>query len=369
MSVGSMKDQWRARALIDPSALRHNASIVRSLAPDSRLLAVVKADAYGHGMATVVNALNPVVDGFAVATIEEGVSLRQVNDSRPVVVLSGLWDRGQLDVFGSQGLDPVVHSRYQVEWVKRYRGRPIDVWLKFDSGMNRLGMDRDAFRETCRVLSGSPSVSSVRLMSHLANADDPRDDFTASQIRRFARASKELPNERSLANSAGIMCWPDSHFDWVRPGLMLYGASPLEREKTTCSLLPAMEFQARVIAIRDVRKGDSIGYGRTYRASDAMRIAVVSAGYGDGYFRVVSGHSYVVIRKRKAPIVGRISMDSMTVDIGDIEDVRIGDVAVLWGASPAIHEVARWAGTVSYEVLCRITPRVLRVAREAETDV
>ena len=356
---------WKNRALIHLSALRDNIRTIRRMAPKSGVIAVIKANAYGHDMQIVARELSCRVDGFAVASIEEGLSLRKVDNELPVIILSGLCDPSQLVSCADSRLDPVIHSLHQVDWIKRHTGRPLDVWLKFNSGMNRLGMDHDDFIRAYRVLEASPHTASIGLMSHFAIAEDLKDDFTRKQISEFNQVAAGLEGERSIANSAGIMCWPDSHLEWVRPGLMLYGVSPLEDETANYGLRPVMELQAKIISLQNLKQGDTIGYGRTYATTRPMRIANLGIGYGDGYFRTVSDSAYVIIHNRKAPIVGRISMDSMTVDVSNIKQARIGDSAVLWGESPSVDQVAGWAGTNAYEVLCKLSARVPREIRDA----
>ncbi len=355
-----MNAAWKNRALINLSALRNNVNVVQRLAPKSRLVAVVKANAYGHDMEIVVRELSSWVDGFAVASIEEGISLREIDCERPLMILSGLCNPSQFTLCADNRLDPVIHSFHQVDWINAYTGPPINAWLKFNSGMNRLGMTPEEFMKAYRMLGKSRHIENVRLMSHFAMAEEPDNDFTKNQISEFERIALDLEAEKSLANSAAIMCWPDSHFDWVRPGLMLYGISPLGTGATDYGLRPVMELQAKVISLQYLKQGDTIGYGRTYTATRSMRIANLGIGYGDGYFRVVSGSAYARIHNQNAPIVGRISMDSMTVDVSHIRQIREGDMAVLWGESPSVDQVAKWAGTNAYEVLCRLSARVQR---------
>ncbi len=355
-----MGTDCKNRALINLSALRHNIKAIRRLAPKSRLIAVVKANAYGHDMEIIVQDLKPRVDGFAVATIEEGLSLRDIDSELPLMVLSGLCFPSQLQQCSSNRLDPVIHSFHQIKWLQDYSGSPVDVWLKLNSGMNRLGLDCHEFAQAFRMLAVNPNIATIRLMSHFAIAEDWKDNFTNEQIQKFNQVTSGLEKERSLANSAGIMCWQDSHFEWVRPGIMLYGISPLDQDNKICGLNPVMELQARVISFQNLNQGDAVGYGRTYTASKPMRIANLGIGYGDGYLRMMNESAYVVIHNQKAPIVGRISMDSMTVDVSNIKEVEIGDWAVLWGDSPSVNQVATWAGTNTYEVVCKLNIRVPR---------
>lgn len=355
-----MNAKWKNRALIDLTALRENTEVVRRLAPKSKLMAVVKANAYGHDLNTVARELSSLVDGFAVATIEEGGSLREIVRDKPVAVLSGFCAPEHLKICSSQQFEPVIHSRHQIGWFDHHSGPPLDVWLKFNSGMNRLGLVHEEFLEAYAMLDRHPKVAKIRLMSHFAVAEDATSDFTNEQLRRFAHAATGLANERSIANSAGIMCWPDTHLDWVRPGLMLYGISPLTDQAKNYGLRPVMELQAKVISIQHVKEGQSIGYGRTFVANRPMKIANLGIGYGDGYFRTVSDAAHVMIHNQKAPIAGTISMDSMAVDISNIQQAQIGDVATLWGNLPSVVQVSEWAGTNAYEILCRLSARVPR---------
>ncbi|MCY4218631.1 MAG: alanine racemase [Gammaproteobacteria bacterium] len=355
-----MNTDWKTCALINLSALRDNINTIRRLTPKSKLIAVVKANAYGHDMEIIVQDLKTQVDGFAVATIEEGIFLRKIDSKSPLLILSGLCLPSQLRQCASSRLEPVIHSFHQVKWIDDYSGKPIDIWLKCNTGMNRLGMDHYEFGQAFRTLERSPHIASIRLISHFAIAEDWKNDFTNEQIQKFIQITTGFERERSLANSAGIMCWPDSHFEWVRPGIMLYGISPLDQNNTGCGLRPVMKLQARVISFQRLKQGDTIGYGRTYTAPKSMKIANLGIGYGDGFFRMMHDSAYVVIHKQKAPIVGRISMDSMTVDVSNIENVQTGDWAVLWGEWPSVNEVATWAGTNTYEIVCKLSTRVPR---------
>ncbi len=356
-----MQFPWRARVLIDLQALGHNVGIVRKLAPDSRILAVVKSDAYGHGLESVSSYLDSMVDGFAVATVCEGMRCRVVSPDKPVVVLSGMWDRRQMEQYSEYRLDPVVHSAFQADWLENYRGPVVNAWIKIDTGMNRFGMSGDQVCQVCERLRDNPSIGTLRLISHLASADTRDDCFTRQQIERFAIASRSFRGECSLANSAGIIGWPDASYDWVRPGILIYGVSPMAGEINPGFYQPVMKLQARVIAMRQVAAGESIGYGRAYTASRTIDVAIVSLGYGDGYPRVISEEAFVLIRGQKAPIVGRVAMDSIAVDISDLEVVCIQDVVTLWGDMLPVERVAGWADTIAYELLCKVTTRVPRV--------
>ena len=238
-------------------------------------MAVVKADAYGHKLDGISSSISTLVDGFAVATVSEGIQCRGVQDQRPVVVLSELWRQDQLLEFERHSLDVVIHSEAHVQWLKEYNGRPLNIWIKFDTGMNRLGIRTDQVGEVYDALCENSCLGQIRLMSHLASADLCDDPFTKQQQMAFDSCVQRFECEASLANSAGIMKWPASHYDWVRPGIMLYGISPLDQPLDGPVLRPVMKLQARLIAVKNVDAGETIGYGRTYRTTRPMKIALV----------------------------------------------------------------------------------------------
>lgn len=364
---------WRARALIDGRALRHNLAIARRLAPDCRVMAVIKSGAYGHGMAEVSRALAGRVDAFAVATLQEGIDCRAAHPAAAVTLLSGLQQPADLELCRRQRLDPVLHDEEHLRWVEQCRAMPPSSphspspWLKIDTGMNRLGLapaqvaGAIARLRRCRV-------KRIRLMSHLACADDTGDRRTEAQLRRFRRATDAWRAEgmaRSLANSAAVMRWPRTHFEWVRPGIMLYGGSPLLGCRgPQLGLQPAMRLEARLLSVKTARKGEAVGYGGDFVAPRRMPIGVVGFGYGDGYPRVfhgAGGAPAVLIGGARAPLLGRVSMDMLTVDLSACKDPATGQTVTLWGGALSVDEVAGWAGTISYELLCKINSRVERV--------
>ena len=324
---------------------------------------MVKADAYGHGLEGISSAINLLVDGFAVATISEGIQCRSIQEHKPVVVLSEFWQQGQLNDFERHGLDPVIHSDAHVAWMAQYSGRPLNIWIKFDTGMNRLGIRVDQVRDVYQALRKNSSIGEIRLMSHLASADQQQDKFTGKQQQQFDHCVAQFDADASLANSAGIMMWPKTHYDWVRPGIMLYGVCPLDQSTGNPKLSPVMRLQARIIATKDVDADETIGYGRTFRTTRQMRIAHVGFGYGDGYPRIVDARACVLVRGQRAPVVGRISMDMITIDTSILDAVEAGDVVTLWGEQLRVEEVADWAGTIPYELLCKVTTRIPRVSR------
>ena len=349
-------------ARIDHRALRHNLAVVRRLASGCRVMAVLKSDAYGHGMVAVSRAIAAEVDAFAVATVAEGIQCRAANPSLPVTVLSGLQSPASLELCQRHQLEPVVHTPQHLCWVEQCDGAPLGLWLKIDTGMNRLGIAPAEVADAVTRLRRSTRVKSIRLMSHLANADDPADDYSAQQLARFKACTDAWEGERSLANSAAVMKWPQTHFQWVRPGIMLYGGSPiLGHRGPQLGLRPAMQLEARLLAVKAVAAGQPVGYGGAYITPAPARIGVAGFGYGDGYPRLPGVGAEVLVGGVRVPIIGRVSMDMTTVDLSRCPDAAIGDKVVLWGANLSVDEVAGWGGTISYELLCKVSKRVPRV--------
>jgi len=350
------------RAVLDPDALRHNLARVREYAPRSRVMAIVKADGYGHGLEWVARQLADA-DAFGVASVEEGERIRAANIRQPVALLEGFYSADELTRIAQQRLEPVLHSPEQVAALEAYRGEPINVWIKLDTGMHRLGFPAaDAANVLARV-KRCASVAGVRVMSHLASADDPADPATPAQLETFI-ASVPAELARSLANSAGIVGWPACHFDWVRPGIMLYGVSPvLGRSAQQLGLRPVMTLETALIAIQPRRKGEPIGYGGAWRCPEDMPVGIAAIGYGDGYPRHAVPGTPVMVGGRLAPIVGRVSMDMITLDLRACPNARIGERVVVWGEGLPIEQVAASAGTIGYELLCHVTARVPRVER------
>ena len=353
---------------IDLEALRHNLRVARRAAPRSRLMAVVKADAYGHGLLRVVEALGEA-DSLAVARVGEGLALRNAGVSKPVTVLGGFLDEEELGAAAAAGLTLVVHQPAQLHLLKNTPlSQPVSCWLKVDTGMNRLGFAPEAAAQAYRELKSLAAVHGAPgLMTHLANADQRTDPASSAQLQRFQPLLDELGAVSSIANSAAVLAWPESHGDWIRPGLMLYGASPFpDAAAKDLELQPVMSFCARLIAVKQLRKGDRVGYGGIWQAREDMPLGVVGAGYGDGYPRELAAGTPVLLGNRRAPLVGRVSMDMCTVDLRGIPDAMVGDPVTLWGRGLPVEEIARAAGTVPYTLLCGITSRVLH--RAAATD-
>lgn len=349
-----------ARATIDTAALRANLSAARDAAGGARVMAVIKANAYGHGIVPTARALAGA-DAFAVARMEEAAAIREAGLTQRLILLEGVFHGEQLEQAASLEVELVVHSPEQMEMLEQYAGRHrFPVWLKIDTGMNRLGFLPELAPELERRLAACASVSgSPRLMTHLASADAKSDPVTPAQIRRFTEATAGMAGERSIANSAGVMAWPESHSDWVRPGIMLYGVSPFEgRCGTDLGLRPVMTLASELIAIKRVPSGGRVGYGGVWTASRETRIGVAAIGYGDGYTRHLRSGTPVLVRGKIAPLAGRISMDLITLNLEEVPEAKVGDEVTLWGEGLPVERLARSAGTIPYELLCGVTQRV-----------
>jgi len=343
-----------ARAIIDPHAARHNLARVRTLAPTSRVLAVIKADAYGHGVLRMAR-LFADADAYAVASLDEAVRLRDAGVSRPVVLLEGPFDASEVDAILGLGLETVIHTAEQIAMF-RVRGRSLPVWLKFDTGMHRLGFAPEACAEV--VAAVAEFARPLRYMTHFANAHRRGDPSIATQQGRFEALLGERAGERSLANSGAIVARPASHADWVRPGLMLYGVSPLDDEAAAdLDLAPVMTLRSRLISVRRLRAGESVGYGGAFTCPEDMPVGVVAYGYADGYPRHARTGTPILVRGVRTQVIGNCSMDMMTVDLRPVPDARFGDPVTLWGAGLPIEDVAQASATIPYELLCRVRMR------------
>jgi alanine racemase len=350
-------------AQIDNAALAANLARVRALAAGARVIAVVKADAYGHRLARVLPAL-AAADGLALVALDTAVRLRERGEQRPVLLLEGFFAPAELDTFAAHSLASVVHCAEQVDMLEKARlSRPLDVYLKLNTGMNRLGIAPADARALAQRLSQAQGVASLCLMTHFARADEP--DAIAEPLARFNAACEGLPYPRSLANSAGVVRYADVGGDIVRPGVMLYGATPFAtRSARALGLSPVMTLRSKLIGVQTLGAGDSVGYAATFTAARPTRIGVVACGYADGYPRHAPNGTPVLVDGQRVPIAGRVSMDMLTVDLSNVPAARIGSDVVLWGEGLPVDEVANAAGTVGYELLCAVAPRVRFEVRE-----
>lgn len=353
------------RAFIDLHALRHNLGCVQRLSPHSRIMAIIKADGYGHGLQRVAAALHPA-NAFGLASLEEALQLREVGIAHPLCLLEGFFEPAELHHLTRHRIATVIHNEEQLQVLEQSRlAGSLDVWIKIDTGMHRIGFPPERLAEVLNRAAAIGLISRIGIMSHLANADDPADAYTDTQIAAFQGACEPFTKERSLANSAGIVAWPASRLDWVRPGIMLYGVSPVhDRDATPIGLQPVMRLESRLIAVNRFRKGDAVGYQGAWVCPEDMPVGVVACGYGDGYPRHARTGTPVLIDGRRVPLIGRVSMDMITVDLRDIPDTRVGAPAVLWGDGVAVAEIADRAGTIAYELLCGVTGRVPRIEVE-----
>lgn len=349
----------RARAEIHPAALRHNLTVVRRLAPGRRVYAAVKADAYGHGVARLADVLRDA-DGLAVASLAELRALRAAGLTQPVVLLSDVLDGDLSALAADPDAEPLLFSAAQFGRLAAIAAEhPRRVWIKLDTGMHRLGFAPDQAGCLHERVRATPGVTLAGWMTHLGCADDPGDPMTTRQVARFDAALASLPGSRSIANSAGICAWPRTHADLVRPGIMLYGGSPLlDRSAADLGLKPVMTLTAPLISRTDIAAGEPVGYGATWRAPETMPVGVVAIGYGDGYPRHAPSGAPASLNGAPTPLVGRVSMDMITVDLRCAPDARVGDRVELWGADVPADAVARAAGTIAYELFCRLSPRV-----------
>ncbi len=348
-----------ARALIDLKALRHNLSRAREASSDAKIMAVVKANAYGHGLQSAAHALNQA-DAFGVARLDEGVALRDAGITLPVVLLSGVESIDELEEARGHEFDLVVHSEHQIAMLENApQGPRIRAWLKLDSGMHRLGFPASVFGRSHSRLCQCAVIDSVVLMTHLADADVPQSERVADQIAIFEYSTGGISAERSIANSGGLLGWSKARADWVRPGIMLYGISPFAQATgADHGLLPAMTVETRLIAVNRLARGDRIGYGGTYTCEEPMPIGVAAIGYGDGYPRHAPSGTPVLVDGVRCPLAGRVSMDLITIDLRPNMDAKPGDRVVLWGEGLPAEEVADHVGTIAYELICRMAPRV-----------
>lgn len=350
-----------AYAVIHLKSLCHNIKKVRSAAPTSKIMAVIKANAYGHGLLRVAEALNPFVEGFAVARVQEGVRVRKAGFTQRIVVLEGFTESEELQNLLNYNLDVSVHSLHQLDILShQIESKQIGVWVKIDTGMNRLGFKTTDFNSVCETLTACDVVKKpLNFMTHFANADDKKDLKTARQIELFKQLTANYVGEKSMANSAGILAWQDSQTDWVRSGIMLYGISPFsDSTGAELDLKPVMSLHSRLIAVREISAGETVGYSGTWTSSTATKLGVVAIGYGDGYPRHAQNGTPVLINGERVPLVGRVSMDMITVDLGFDSTAKAGDDVILWGDDLPIEEIALCANTIPYTLVCGVTPRV-----------
>jgi alanine racemase len=356
-----------ARALIRLGALEHNLEVLRSAAPDARIMAVIKANAYGHGMVAVAQHLE-AADAFAVARLPEAQLLRQSGIDKPIVLLAGIATDEELPIAFSENFELVVHDIEQVKMLERAKGNGGTVWLKFDTGMNRLGFPPEAAPQLLPRLEAAGAVRELRLMTHFASADELDNVATESQLEAFKPVTRDFPDAVSIANSPASLGWPQvidarAHLGfggdfWIRPGIALYGISPFaDRTGTELGLKPVMQFEARLIAVKPLSAGARVGYKGAYISDKDTTLGIVAAGYGDGYTRHFRCGTPVLLNGRRVPLIGIVSMDMVAVDLGEAATDQVGDIATLWGDDLPVEEVAPWADAIPYELVCGVMNR------------
>jgi len=341
-----------AKVHIHLDAFRHNYRVAKQ-SHGGKALAVIKANAYGHGAIACARAIENETDGYAVACIEEALQLRQAGIQHPILLLEGFFESSELPEIIAHDLWIVVHAIWQVEILLASKLKtPVQVWLKMDSGMHRVGLSPEEYGDIYTKLMGHRNVSKIVCMSHFANADNLDSQHTLAQLALFKNTMSSLQNEFSLANSAAILGWSQTHGNWARPGIMLYGADPLLNPDTL--LRPVMQFTSQIIGIRHIKAGDVIGYGSIFKAARDTIVGVVACGYADGYPRSASNLAPVAVNGKTTKLIGRVSMDMLFVDLTDIADATIGSQVELWGAHILANDVAKAAGTIAYELFCNV---------------
>jgi alanine racemase len=351
-------------ATIDAAALRGNLAVVRKMAPQSRIIAVVKANGYGHGMVRVARALADA-DGLGVARLADAVVLREAGVTQRILLLEGVFGAEQFAMAAGGHCEIVVHSFEQIAALEQFAGsHRFAVWLKLNSGMNRLGFRVADFAAAHARLQRCSSVSLLRVMTHLSSSE-VRGEVTQAQLNVFDELVAPLQLERSVANSAAVIAWPESHQDWVRPGLMLYGMSPMpQKTAADFGLRPAMTLSTHLIAVQEIGVGEAVGYNGIWRAKRPSRIGIAAIGYGDGFPRGTRDGAPVLVAGEEAPLAGRVSMDMIAIDITDLPQAKAGDEVIVWGEGLPAERLAPHADTTCYELVCRVTSRVPLIWKE-----
>ncbi|MEH0875100.1 alanine racemase [Pectobacterium cacticida] len=348
-----------ATAVINRRALRHNLQRIRQLTPHSQVVAIVKANAYGHGMLECAHTLSDA-DGYGVARLSEALALRASGITKPIVLLEGFFSADELPLLTEHQLETAVHSPEQLAALEQATlSQPIRVWMKLDTGMHRLGVLPEHAEAFWQRLTECRNVAQpVNVMSHFCRADEPDAGTTERQLACFDAFTQGKPGAQSIAASGGILLWPQAHRDRVRPGILLYGVSPLDNEDAAhFGLQPAMTFTSHLIAVREHRAGEAVGYGGIWTSPRNTRLGVVAVGYGDGYPRCAPVGTPVLINGREVPLSGRVSMDMITVDLGPEAQDKVGDDAILWGPALPVERIAAHTGVSAYELITRLTSR------------
>jgi alanine racemase len=345
--------------------MRSNLAVAKAMMPGARVWAVVKADAYGHGLVNAFNAFTHA-DGLSLVELDRAIGLRELGWQKPLMMMEGLFSVDELPIFQQHQLQPVIHNPAQLDMLQHASGEPLHVHLKVNSGMNRLGFAPEQVQAAYQRLRSMPAVSGISLLTHFANAENPSAVLTPQrQLQRFDECTQGINAELSLSNSAAVLLQPQIACDWIRPGVMLYGGSPGGRTAQDFGLKPAMTLTSELISVQQLHAGDSVGYGSLFTAEQAMRVGIVACGYADGYPRHAPTGTPILVDGLRTRMLGRVSMDMLSVDLTPLPAADIGSKVTLWGDGLPIDEVASAAGTISYELMCAIAPRVRRESRGA----
>ena len=367
-----------AIATINSAALRHNIQLIKSFAPNQKLLAMIKANAYGQGLLPAAHILADQVDGFGVARLREALEIQETGYTGKILLVEGFFDREELLKTLSRRFDSVIHCYEQLELLEQVAKEweeeqqkgfwkrktkiyfPINIWLKIDTGMHRLGVHPEQVDEFYQRLKKCPLVESISFVSHFSRADELDCGYTEKQISTFEQATQSYPeHDRSISASSGILYWKQAHYEWVRPGIIMHGISPHYEPITHLGFQPVMTLSSSLIAVRTHKAGEPVGYGGTWVSPKDTKLGVIAMGYGDGYPRNAPEGTPVLINGRKVPIVGRVSMDMLTVDLGADSQDKVGDETIFWGKDLLIEEIAEHIGVISYELITKLTPRVI----------
>ena len=354
-----------SRVVIDKQALKHNLQRVRELAPHSKIMAIIKADAYGHGLVRVANTLSDA-DAFGVACLEEAEQLRSASITAPIVLLEGPHKAVDLTSIVQLQLEIIIHNEFQLEILEQATlDKALQVWVKIDTGMHRLGFPLEKAAEVLKRVESCKNIKpSFRLMTHLATANENDNPLTKQQLDNFKQVCFGLDVEKTIANSAAVINFPEMRDEWIRPGLMLYGVSPMtDRHAQELRLKPVMTLESELITIQRLKKGEPVGYGATWRCPEDMPVGVVAAGYGDGFPRHAKSGTPVLVNDVRCALIGRASMDMLTIDLRNQPQAKIGDRVVLWGESLPVEEIAHYADTIPYELLCGVHKRLEFIER------
>ncbi len=357
-------EMFKPIAKISISNLLHNLKTLQSHAPKSKIIAMVKANGYGHRIDLIAKHLEKYIYGFGVARIDEALVLRQSGIKAPIMIAGGVFQKDDLEVCAGQNFQPVFHNALQLEWIQNFKlSKPIKAWLKINSGMNRLGFDLIESKDIHQILSANKNIiQPIGVMSHLACADDRNHSLNDSQISNFKNFITNLSGEKSLNNSGGIINFPENNYDLIRPGIALYGASPVnDKSAAELNLKPVMTLQTKIIATHNLKKGATIGYGARFVCPKNMKIAVAAIGYGDGYSRTMQDGAPILVGGKKCFLAGRVSMDTIMIDVSNNENAKIGDEVILWGDGLPIDEVKKFSSCSAYDLFCGVQQRVERV--------